>query len=465
MLDTPKKSNPRPPHRCYSGGQPPEIQALVRQHCAFTALWLILGAWGWLWLGPVWINAMQPARSRINDFYQDWGSARNYLIGLRVYTHHATSIPRHLGLPSNPVPSIEYNAHPPTSVLLALPLAQLDYPYAVLAWNIGSLVALLASMVIIARELGINLAAVLPTVALLAICHPVYANIYQGQLTLTLAFLVTASWALERSNRPCTAGLFLGAAAAIKLFPAYLAVYYAARWRYRPILTAAFSFLALTALTVSVLGVDTYYDYVFLVLQNQAKFRSFAYNLSIAGFWHKLFSPAAETGPVQSLYFSPALARWATLVSNLAITIIVMVVAHRARSPRQCNLAFAATITAMLLVSPVTWDFSLPLLLVPFALIAHCAHTSRTRWAMATLLLILAIDWVPQNLLTEIWQVGRSSSTFPWTFMLGAPSLKFYALLGTFLLGLASFMYEMRADTKARCLTGAPADRTTHAVT
>ncbi len=370
-----------------------------------------------------------------------------------------------MGLPSNPVPSIEYNAHPPTSVLLALPLAQLDYPDAVLAWNVSSLIALLASMVITARELGISLTAVPPTVALLAVCHPVYGNIYQGQLTLILAFLVTTIWALERSNRPCTAGLFLGAAAAVKLFPAYLAVYYAARWQWRPLLTAAFSFLALTALTALVLGVDTYYDYIFLVLQNQAKFRSFAYNLSIAGFWHKLFDPAVETGPVQSLWFSPALARWATLVSNLAITIVVMVLARRAKSPLQRDLAFASAITAMLLVSPVTWDFSLPLLLVPFALIARCACTSHTRWITAALLLILAIDWVPQNLLTEICQTGRSSGMFPWTFMLGAPSLKFYALLSTFLLGLASIRCEMRLSTKAPCLTGTPAGCATHAAT
>ena len=173
------------------------------------ALWFILGVWGWSWLGPVWLKAMRPEPDRINDFYQDWGSARNYWVGLPIYTHHATSIPRHLGLPSNPVPSIEYNAHPPTSVLLALPLGRLSYPNAVLVWNVISLVALGASLKIVATELAFPRRLLPPTLALMAFCHPIYGNVYQGQLTLILVLLVTAIWALERSGWSYSAGLLL----------------------------------------------------------------------------------------------------------------------------------------------------------------------------------------------------------------------------------------------------------------
>jgi Glycosyltransferase family 87 len=429
-------------------------RALTKPECVITVLWLSLALVGWLWLGPIWISALRPVHDRINDFYQDWGSARNYVVGLPVYTHHARSVPRHLGLPSNPVPSIEYNAHPPTSVLLALPTAQLDYPDAVLVWNVLSLAALLASMTIVARRLSLPPTLLPPTLALTAFCHPIYGNIYQGQLTLVLMFLVTAVWALERADRPGAAGLLIGAAAAIKLFPAYLALYYVARRQWRPVLAAVLSLLALTMLTAFVLGVNTYYDYISTVLPNQAKFRSFAYNLSIAGFWHKLFDPVTETGPVEPLLFWPAMARWGTLLSDLAVTLAVAVLACRAHKPSERNFAFAAVVVAMLLVSPVTWDFSLPLLLVPIALLTHSAHTSQIRWKSAALFLILAIDWIPQNLLTKFFQAGRPLSVFPWTFMLGAPSLKFYALLGTFLLGLVAFKHEMQVSREEQRSTG-----------
>lgn len=429
------------------------ILAITKPECILTVFWLGLAVWGWLWLGPIWLSAMRPACDRINDFYQDWGSARNHLVGLPVYAHHTTSIPRHLGLSSNPVPSIEYNAHPPTSVLLALPTAWFDYPDAVLVWNVVSLLSLLASLTIVARELAVSPWLLPPTLALAAFCHPVYGNFYQGQLTLVLMFLVTAIWALERANCPGTAGLLLGAAATIKLFPAYLAVYYLARGQRRLVCTAMVSLLALTALTVFILGINTYKDYIFVVLPNQTKFRSFAYNLSIAGFWHKLFDPIHETGPVEPLCLWPALARWGTLLSDLMVTSVAALFAYRAQKPRQRDLAFAAMISAMLLVSPVTWDFSLPLLLVPIAVLARSARTLQVHWIIAALLLILAIDWIPQNLLTALCQAGRSFNAFPWTFMLGAPSLKFYALLGTFLLALVAFENETQASTQEKKLT------------
>jgi alpha-1,2-mannosyltransferase len=411
-----------------------------------TAIWLIVGLWGWLWLGPTWVAAMRPARDRLNDFYQDWGSARNHVVGLPVYTHHETSVPRHLDLPSNPVPSIEYNAHPPTSVLLALPLARLDYPDAVLVWNVISLFALAVGMRIVAAELGLPWTLLLPTLALLAFCHPVYGNIYQGQLTLILVLLVTTIWALERSGRLGIAGVFLGAAAAIKLFPAYLAVYYIARGRLQPLLAATGSFLALTLVTVFVLGMDTYYDYVTIVMPYQDKFRSFGYNLSIPGLWHKLFNPVAETGPVESLWFNPAVARWGSMVSDLAITAIVATLAYGARTRGQRDFAFASVITAMLLVSPVTWDFSLPLLLVPVALIGRAARNSQ--WMATSWFLFLAIAWIPQSILMDVAQGGHSYGVFSWRFMLGAPSLKFYASLGIFVLGLAALWGEKSSQKK-----------------
>jgi len=404
-----------------------------------VALSLSLGCWGWFSFGPTWVAAMRPAPDQIIDYYQDWGSARNYRVGLPVYTSHSTSIPRHLGLRSNPMKSIEYNVHPPTSVLLALPLGRLDYPDAVLVWNAISLAAFLISLVIVAAVLPVPRTLSLPALALLPFCHPLYLNFYHGQINLVLVLLVTAIWVLERSGRSGIAGLILGAAAAIKLFPAFLAIYYVARGRLRPLMFAALSFLALTFATALVLGPDAFHDYVTVVLPWNKDFRILGYNISIAGLWHKLFHPI-QGEMIEPLWPSLAVARWGTLLSNLAITLIVATVVHRARTLTERDLAFATTVTAMLLVSPVTWDHSLLLLLVPIAVIARSAEKSR--WIPAALPLILAIDWIPENTLRELAKAGRSFTVIPWTFMLGAPSLKFYALLGIFALGIASLRTE-----------------------
>ena len=161
----------------------------------------------------------------------------------------------------------------------------------------------------------------------------------------------------------------MGAAATIKLFPAYLVVYYAAQGRIRPLIAALVSFMSLTVITILVLGLDTYDDYIRVVLPWNAEFRILFPNISVAGLWHKLFHPVASE-KVIPLWSSLAFARWGTLASNLIITAIVVIVANRARnSAGSATLALATTMTAMLLVSPVTWDISLPILLATFAIL------------------------------------------------------------------------------------------------
>ena len=242
--------------------------------------------------------------------------------------------------------------------------------------------------------------------------------------------------ALERSERSATAALLLGAAVAIKLFPMYLAVYYAVHGRIRPLVIALVSFLTLTLITALVLGQDSYHDYVGVVLPWNSEFRIIGFNLSIAGFWHKLFHPNNEGEKIIPLWHSLAMARWGTLFSNLAITIIVVIATRQAQTRSQQDLAFATIVTAMLLVSPVTWDTSLLLLLVPIAIIASHTKNHQLVWVPIALMLILPIVWLPQPLLTILVTAGRTIEVAPPSFLLGAASLKFYALLGTLVLGL-----------------------------
>jgi len=390
-----------------------------------VAGWLLVGLWGWLELGPTWFGAMRPAPDRINDFYQDWASARNYHEGWPIYSPHSWSVPHYLGLESNPIESIEYNAHPPTAVLLALPVGKLSYPDATLRWNILSLTGFALGFWIVAVQMALPGRALVPLVALLVFCHPVYGNIYQGQLTLILVMLVAAAWAQDRNGRTGAAGCLIGFAAAVKLFPAYLALYYGARLRIRPLLAVVGSFFAICTFTAIVLGADAFVDYFGRVLPYQDKFRSFAYNLSLAGFWYKLFDPSAETGRVQALWQCPLLAKGATLISDFVVTAIIVNRVRQAQTPEARDTAFALVVTGMLLVSPVTWDFSLPLLMIPIAVIVRGDIHSPVR-LIALFGIVLAMS-VPQESLMAL--VGHPRGIASPAYMLAVPSVKFYALI------------------------------------
>jgi hypothetical protein len=397
---------------------------------------LALGLVAWCRLGPEFARAMRPRAFPCPDFFQDWASARNHLTGRPVYSPHTATIPLYLGRPAAGVEcEAPYNAHPPASVLLVLPLARLGFSDAMLAWNLASLAAMAAGLAVLAAGLRVPGHWVLPALVLLPLGLPVYGNLQQGQLTPMLFALVATAWAMDRSARPVAAGLLVGTAAALKLFPAYLAIIFAVRRSWRALGAAAAVFAAWNGAALLVLGWRPYCDYLHVVLGQQELVRSWACNLSIAGFWHKLFDPAAEVALAPCLWSSPTLARVGIAASDLAVTAIVAAIVDRARTPEQRDIAFAAAVSAMLLVSPVTWDTSMLVLLLPIGVLARDAVTSPARTAAWTVLFLVL--WLPQSqligLIPGIHRITPGSSAD----LLGPASAKFYALMMTFAMGAA----------------------------
>ena len=234
----------------------------------------------WLWLlfaivicglqGPDFVRSLRPTPPENGDFVQDWLSAKNYVDGLPIYAGHDVSFPKHLNLRAvkrgdqidantDAVLNIEVNAHPPTSVLLVLPLAALSYPDATLVWNLLSLIALGASCLILIRQL--RLAAtpwcLIPVVTVLLVCSPFRQQMGQGQWNLILLLLLVGVWACARSGRDVWAGVLLGLAMTIKLVPGFLLLYFLLGRRWRVVFSGTVSALAITLLTAIVLGPET----------------------------------------------------------------------------------------------------------------------------------------------------------------------------------------------------------------
>jgi hypothetical protein len=401
-----------------------------------VAACLVLGLVAWCRLGPEFARALRPRAHPNPDFFQDWASARNFRTGVPVYAPHSATIPMYLGRPPAGVEhDAPYNAHPPPSVLLVLPLARLDFADAMLAWNLAALAALAVGLAILAAGLEAPGAWRLPALFLLPFGLPVCGNLQQGQLTPILFAMVASAWALDRDGRPAAAGLLVGTAAAIKLFPAYLVVVFAARRSWRAVLATVAALSAWNLAAVLVLGVGPFRDYLGIVLHQQAMVRTWACNLSIAGFWHKLFDPAAEVALAPCLWPSPALARGGIALTDLLVTAVVAMAARRAHTPERRDAAFALAVSAMLLVSPVTWDTSMLFLLLPIGVLARGSGASP--WRIAVLTAVFVVLWLPQSQVVDLIPGAGRLTAGSTADLLGPASAKFYALALTFALGVA----------------------------
>jgi hypothetical protein len=336
-----------------------------------SRLWPIVTGLALIVQSPFLILAFWPPPETHSDFVQDWASARNVLNGLPTYTEHTVALPRYVGAGSPAHSNLLVNAHPPTSVLLFVPFAVLDYRPALLTWNLAGLAMLGVSLWVVRHQLGVSLTSwsIFPPLCLLLICFPLLQQLSQGQLNLVLLLLVTGAWAAERSGRARWAGAMIGAATAIKLFPAFLFLYFILRRQWSALVAGVLTLTLLTGLTAAILGPEVYPTYTHDVLPTLEKCRSSWSNASLVGFWTRLFNPATSEERVEPLWRSVAAARAGILVSCLAVVATIIWSARRASTRVQLDHVFAVAVTGMLLLTPTAWPHSFLLLLGPVALL------------------------------------------------------------------------------------------------
>ena len=331
--------------------------------------------------GPGLLRSLVPQTNEIHDFYQEWSSARNWARGRPVYTPVSETIGAYRNLRQKPGTTMTWNVnvHPPTAVLLAIPLQGLDYDAAMTVWNVLSLVAILLSVVVTAWAGGLRWSVWgwMGLAAGLLWFDPLHQQFLQGQLTATLLLLMTLSWAAARRGRDSWAGVCLGLATAIKLFPGFLVLWLIGRRKWSGVATWAATVVVVTGLTAVVLGPQTYFDYLQNVLPEAARWRGATSNASLPGLWCKLFAPTGYHGPSEALGDSPPVALVGTVLSVILVTALVVWRSLVSSSPMtgargpESDRAWCLALCGMLLVSPVSWDHYFLLLLPAFLLLRH----------------------------------------------------------------------------------------------
>jgi hypothetical protein len=418
------------------------------------AIWGVLAIVALALRGPGFVRSMKPPEGRFADFFQEWASARNYQSGLPVYSDQRETLPKYTGYQAAKVEvTIPWNAHPPASILLALPFASLDYRDAHLAWNLAMLPLLAASFFLIIRSLALPFSgwSVLPTIALAICCFPLISQFIYGQLNPVLILLITAAWSLDRHNRSGLAGIALGAAAALKLFPAFLFLYFLARRKWAALVPGCLSFVVLNGFALALFGADAFGTYVTTVLPTLQNYQSSWNNFSLTGFWLKLFDPQEHERVVPALRSSTA-AHVAIYFTQAAVVVMTAWACWKSTKSGKTDEAFAVCLVGMLLVSPITWNHYFLLLAMPLALLWRdlCGIARWCYWAIVVLI------WVPVGWIYLIgigkeaarkWDTSKHdlAAATPWQNLL-VLSLPTYCLLALFILCLTR-CFSSRAAT------------------
>jgi len=398
-------------------------------------LWVLVFAGAlalaWVYCNEIHEQTNPPSRS---DFYKFYLSSNSLLQGQPVYWPAPDRASRTCGqdvleaaIPETIKLCLHPNLNPPFFVALITPFALLDYPQAWWLWSLASIISgIWALMLIFKSDASPTTSATIKMlIGLVFFAYfPTFANSSFGQLTLFLLLDITLAWLALRDGKNKAAGCWLGAAASIKPFFGLflIALLISRNWR------AAYAFIGVCGLGFLLggllVGFSAYPDY-FSIL-NEVNWQAVAWNGSYAGFFTRFFGGPA----IKAWMDAPMLAKGLPAVCSIAtVGVLAGVIFKLTKSSGQTLYAdalVAITIPAMLLISPLGWNYYFPLLIISFIVIWNLTADLSNGRIYRLLLITVTIPTIP-------WKPYITFSYSPRLWFWDA-GVYFYLLLGTFLL-------------------------------
>jgi hypothetical protein len=298
-------------------------------------------------------------------------------------------------------------AHPPFHILLIAPIVELCGSIrrtfvALTAVNLAGYILLLYLL-----WRSTNLPALVPAGAaallfLLALdWQPLLANLRQAQIGVVVALLVIAAWYCLTRDRPWLAGVLIGLAALIKMFPALLFFWLLLRRRRAFVAGLATVFIAALFL-YSIRGPAAFVDYYHAARAVEEEFGRSRINYSpSAVISYVIAGPTAK-----SIWASAAVAFADVMLFGYSAFLTL-----RKRTPTQFDeaLEFSGYIALACLLSPTVEAFYYPILLLPIATVASMIRPAALVSSSIALLAILwcfsfpdQLVWRPTQLLAPL---------------------------------------------------------------
>lgn len=308
-------------------------------------------------------RAFPLAAARLNmhpwDAEVDWTLARAFLSGQNPYEESVIA--------EHGLSELGGVGHPPTTGIWFLAFAHLDRSTMAQSLGLAVLFVLALHLLLLARELRAPRPLLSAAFAFaLVLSSPWFLNHLEvGQISTPIAFCTVLAWFHLRRGEEVLAGLSLGLATTLKLYPGVLVAFLLVTRRYRAFLAAAVSYLFIAAIVTARYGPSSWLLFFSQQGPIAERWAGHVRNGSLLGILLRLADWECQR-------VSPMI-REMTIVAALAGAVFAagaLWAAGRRRSdPRQLNLCFALTLCVSVFVNPWIWEHYNVLLILPVALV------------------------------------------------------------------------------------------------
>jgi hypothetical protein len=310
------------------------------------------------------------------------------------------------------------NLNPPHVQAMLQPLAGLTYGQALFVWVLINGIALIASLFLIARALGITptLRRVVGWGALITSAAPFTVVAVTSELTFLLMVPMTLAWIAVRERRWTSAGAWLGACASFKLFLLLFLPWLLLTRRWRALAAALAALGGVVAIGIVLAGVEPYRLWVESL--GQVGWWWLPMNASWQGVVSRLFEGGRTVTPV---YSWPALVPPLSLVGTACIGLVTLWSAAKAESHgRSHDFSLLIVLLGAILASPLGWVYYLPLALGPAIAVFWTGEWRifAPRWLVAGGIAAIGL-WVPLEQASAGQPTALATMTFACSYFVG----------------------------------------------
>ena len=282
----------------------------------------------------------------------------------------------------------------PFSTLFVWPLTHLGALAAKRVWITLSLLLLFTTGWMIRSMTGLSYQRI---ALILALSLPLYTNLEDGQFyILLLLMIVAACWAYLRGF-VALSGALVAVAAACKIFPLILLVFFIQKRAWRALGSAVLVSATCFGISVAVFGWSvhrTYFNEILPATLHGEAMPPYVTNASISGILHILFLNEPQWNPApwhpSVLCFSLLL----PLLSMLLLAPAILLIQKDDRSPSRILLEWSALLTASLAVSTIPASYNFVLMAMPMSVL--CAILLERRlyaWLAAALIAYVGVGF------------------------------------------------------------------------
>ena len=299
-----------------------------------------------------------------SDFPQDYVSAREWIEGGDPYAPMAELTHKHLGPGSDTRLGYEAgqrNPHPPALIVVQTPLSRLDVSVARTTFMVAMLLTIFLALALFMIEIGLNrLTASVAAFGALAL--PIIGfEMRWGQINGLLLLTLVLGWRDLRRGRDLRAGLWLGVATALKVFPWMLIIPLVRAKRMKAAGWMLASAIGFTLAGVAAVGVDATRTFLKIAMPENVEIWGAApHSISLVTLPFRLFAADRWLNP------SVAVAPWVGWLGVLAVVACALAVWHT--STAVSRDPFWGAVPWIILGTPVAWAHYLVIVL-PLAIL------------------------------------------------------------------------------------------------